>query len=631
MALRRPVTPKNNAALSTRPTRRVHPAVSDCARADPPFIDSKKTMTSRSARLALFTLAAAALAGCGKKETPPAAAPATVALVADSARSPGFLPTVAHLDVGGPVFAYCDTEGDPLRIAESLLKFYTDFAATDRTMPAPPSPEKLAPALQELGLANLGAFGLSSRRDGAAFVNRAFLYTPGGPGGLTTLFGTNNADFSALAHAPANTVLLAEGEFDGKRLLAILRKVVPLLDSRPGIDQKLERALTRPLPNAPLSLEQLVGMLSGKTFVGVGHSPAESIAVGPLKLPALDLVLALDHRAELFAQIKGLLAMSPTPATASTVENFELITLRPPAPAGTPFARYAPVFALEKSSGRVWFATNRATFDAWTKTTGEKLTTTPEFRRLAEGLPVRGTGLFYLSPNAAHPARALFALAQTGMAMNLPRESAASLAPVFNLYRGALEALFPEQGAGVYSVSTLLPDGLATQSRSPVSNKPNAYLWVSGGPAPIVAAGVGAATAIPAFKKVRGDAIEKTLSNDARKISAAANQYMVENSLDQCTLGELLGPGAFIAQLSSQIVVAVVPANSPAPAVVAFAEFVDPSSPKGKALVLRRGDTLLLGHPDYDRKLSPNPALKSMTGLDPKVLRFSLDTGAIIP
>ena len=48
----------------------------------------------------------------------------------------------------------------------------------------------------------------------------------------------------------------------------------------------------------------------------------------------------------------------------------------------------------------------------------------------------------------------------------------------------------------------------------------------------VVIIGLLAAMAIPAFQKVRQSSIEKTLTNDAKQIASAANQYFMENGVN---------------------------------------------------------------------------------------------------
>src|ERR1043165_4466563 len=51
--------------------------------------------------------------------------------------------------------------------------------------------------------------------------------------------------------------------------------------------------------------------------------------------------------------------------------------------------------------------------------------------------------------------------------------------------------------------------------------------------------GLLAALAIPAFKKVRNNAVEKSLLNDARQLSSAANQIASEQATTMVTFAEI--------------------------------------------------------------------------------------------
>lgn len=72
----------------------------------------------------------------------------------------------------------------------------------------------------------------------------------------------------------------------------------------------------------------------------------------------------------------------------------------------------------------------------------------------------------------------------------------------------------------------------------------------------VVIIGLLAALAIPAFKKVRNTAVEKTIFNDARQISSAANQYFTENSTTNVLVSSLVGSGNYVAGLSSGTLIA---------------------------------------------------------------------------
>ena len=66
----------------------------------------------------------------------------------------------------------------------------------------------------------------------------------------------------------------------------------------------------------------------------------------------------------------------------------------------------------------------------------------------------------------------------------------------------------------------------------------------------VVIIGLLAAMAIPAFQKVRQASQDKTVLNNARQISAAADQYYLENGVSSVSLGDLIGPTNYVKSLN---------------------------------------------------------------------------------
>ena len=69
----------------------------------------------------------------------------------------------------------------------------------------------------------------------------------------------------------------------------------------------------------------------------------------------------------------------------------------------------------------------------------------------------------------------------------------------------------------------------------------------------VVIIGLLAAMAIPAFQKVRENAVGKALTNDARQLASAAQQYMLENSVTQVGVGITAATGAVTGDLSDYV------------------------------------------------------------------------------
>jgi type IV pilus assembly protein PilA len=67
----------------------------------------------------------------------------------------------------------------------------------------------------------------------------------------------------------------------------------------------------------------------------------------------------------------------------------------------------------------------------------------------------------------------------------------------------------------------------------------------------VVIIGLLASMAIPAFQKVRTNSQDKAVLNNARQLSAASDQYYLENGVSTVLISALLGPTSYIKALNS--------------------------------------------------------------------------------
>ncbi len=67
----------------------------------------------------------------------------------------------------------------------------------------------------------------------------------------------------------------------------------------------------------------------------------------------------------------------------------------------------------------------------------------------------------------------------------------------------------------------------------------------------VVIIGLLASMAIPAFQKVRSNSQDKAVLNNARQLSAASDQYYLENGVTTVTLTDLVGPTTYIKALNT--------------------------------------------------------------------------------
>jgi type IV pilus assembly protein PilA len=67
----------------------------------------------------------------------------------------------------------------------------------------------------------------------------------------------------------------------------------------------------------------------------------------------------------------------------------------------------------------------------------------------------------------------------------------------------------------------------------------------------VVIIGLLASMAIPAFQKVRSSSQDKAVLNNARQLSAASDQYYLENGVSSANLTDLVGPTTYIKSLNT--------------------------------------------------------------------------------
>jgi type IV pilus assembly protein PilA len=67
----------------------------------------------------------------------------------------------------------------------------------------------------------------------------------------------------------------------------------------------------------------------------------------------------------------------------------------------------------------------------------------------------------------------------------------------------------------------------------------------------VVIIGLLASMAIPAFQKVRTNSQDKAVLNNARQLSAASDQYYLENGVSTVVITDLVGPTTYVKALNS--------------------------------------------------------------------------------
>jgi len=186
----------------------------------------------------------------------------------------------------------------------------------------------------------------------------------------------------------------------------------------------------------------------------------------------------------------------------------------------------------DKASGALTIYTHR---DWSTQTTGPKLAETEAFAEFKDLLPKKAHWFTYTT-GARHDLDAMFAIF----------EQIPEAAPYANLGRNAYELILGDFLKPAAGATTITEDAIVSELYASYSYKQMAMVLPT-----LVAGGVGAAMAIPAFQKVRTTSQEKAITNNLRQIASAADQYMLEEGATEVHIDQLIGPEKYISQLDS--------------------------------------------------------------------------------
>lgn len=463
------------------------------------------------------------LAACSRKpETGATAKPASVQLVPEGERSRHFDAVNGRLELGGTLYAYADVDGDALAFAGNVQALVRQIAMA-QPKAAAFAKQDFKALFTEIGLNDVKAIGLSSVREaGGTFRNRAFLYTPEGRHGIFAVFGGQPGRFVGARLAPPDTDFYGEHEFDVTALYDTVKSVIAKVngpDAAAGFEEQVKKVGAK----AMFSLLDLIEGLNGRVTIIIRLDPVRNVAVSganPVNVPAFSALVMVDGIGPV---VERALAARTADLEASQEGTRRLFTYK-----GTP-----PVEGLRyvlAVDGKTLYAASSAEFLRECIQRKEGLDTTPSFSSALAALGPEGNGLTWISPRFISRLRDLGAINS---------QVNPQVRRVFDNFALNL----PEVSQPLLSVRTNLPDGILIRSSWNRSLKADIAMFTIYNP---VTVGLLAAMAIPAFEKVRANSQTLAVYNNLRMLSAAADQYYLENGVSSTDFGSLVGPNRLI-------------------------------------------------------------------------------------
>lgn len=481
---------------------------------------------SRIGSSLLLALGALALAqaGCSEQKEPtapqkPESSEDTIALVPVGQRSPYFLAVAEQLDLGGESFTYLDTEGFGAGVAE-LVRALVDVGMETNPMArgflAEADPQA---AVEALGIGGVMGYGQSAVRVGeGVYRNRSFIYTPEGPSGALSILGASQP-FSGLEMAPADTDFFLEGTADPAQARQVAMAVVGAVGG-PHAQTLLDGQLAQPLLDSGRAIDDL--FTAGPMRITAIGQLSRDETVDPELLPD-EMRDFLLPTAELFVRVENY-GWLVEPIAANIEHNTMNDDVEIERAKGLTSVRFIDdsgntTFILQgtpEGGPLVLFTSD--TYREQILTGEGGLASSAEYKAATNGLPTEGSVMYYLSKNLFDNAQNL----RTKAFEQMPQQARAGII----IWKMFYPILFVENvPQGYAKVTSVQPTGVLAVANWPFPE--------SGGLLDsqnhVVMVGLLAAMAIPAFNKVRANAIEGTMDNDARQVAAATQQFFTMN------------------------------------------------------------------------------------------------------
>jgi type IV pilus assembly protein PilA len=422
----------------------------------------------------------------------------------------------AHIDLDGSMLAYIDFEGDGQEIGTALNNIYQQ--ALTATPEIPPIPVDFNLLLENLGFGSLQALAMSSKEvELNRHHNRSVALMKDAPSGLFALYDLAPLTFTAAQLAPSDATgaMTVSVNLDAvtQTASAIMQQVMG-----PMGDGIIQQQLTQVIPGTEISYGETITALSGEWNAFWLQSYSENFQ------ETFKFWISIEDAGKLLPKFRSMAeAMGAAFIEDDTTlkANFSQLL-----DSEAPFGLYAEA---NKQTGDLVLYSH----PDWTSSSsGPRLVDNETFKNLAAQLPSTGVAFNYNFGSDLSPILAELS--------SIPEAAA-----YIQVSESIIDLLIGDFLKPSMTVTHMVDNNLLTEQYAGYSTKQALMVIPS-----VVAGGIGAAMAIPAFQKVRANSREKAVTNNLRQIAAAADQYCLENGVTEVHIDQLLGENGYIKKLT---------------------------------------------------------------------------------
>ena len=434
-----------------------------------------------------------------------------------------FAEVTAHLDPGGSLYGYLSVE----QWLPNLSSFVGDFREGILSIEDIPEDEKAGirrgfdvaiDAVRKTGVENITGIGLSgiAIEDGL-FRTRVFVHRRSGSpaSGMWNTFGSAPQPLTELHQLPADTVWAQFSDCDVPSVWNAINQIITENEIQPAIDGLGEfrngfKQVTGKTFDETIST--LDGQIGGVlTFSQTTTLTLTSPSGAEIQVPEPGILLAFKVSDPTIYNIAdAILSHNPESVTTELGGNPARVL---PIQTGLPLDIRLTFVQYE---GRLLIASNEAvasSFIASMEGSAPTIATSPEFVRLARGLPVSGNAFAFIS------SRFNTALQETIQKFVIPPDAADAGA-------GRLMEIFSGQNSDLsaMSVGQSLPDGWLSISHG--TQRPESAILL---PLVVAPTAVFASMVLPALSKAKAKAQSIKCMNNLKQVALAAHLHATDH------------------------------------------------------------------------------------------------------
>lgn len=248
--------------------------------------------------------------------------------------------------------------------------------------------------MKVLGLKQLKATAMSSKKVNGAWDNKAYLYAGEKPKGILSLYGPANAENVVASFAPETTDIALQLRLDLREAKGIAQEIASMIGERNKMDKEMNKS--RPELKG-LTAYELVDKMNVCVNLAIDLDRKNRFKPAPdVDIPTPDFVARLDGVAWVWQYVGDEMMKETNLPWQSKVEG-GVTTYTLPENMQKHLQGYSPMIVVDTKTDFIWAGSKEAVVKAAMSNQTKKLKDGAAFKNTMASLPKNANSLFYVS------------------------------------------------------------------------------------------------------------------------------------------------------------------------------------------------------------------------------------------